>query len=292
MIPRGEAQAGHGRRITNPDRVMEAESGLTKGELADYHRAVAARLMPHAVRRPLSLVRCPRGAEQPCFFQKQASPGFGPSVRRRTLAGNPTLHVLDAGGILELVQFNAVELHAWGSRLPAWTRPDQLVLDFDPDPDLGFDAVIEAALECRELLRESKLESFPKTTGGKGLHVVVPLAPSAGWTEVKAFARELAEEMVRRRPERYLAQASKAQRRGRVFIDWLRNARGATAVLPYSPRVRAGATVATPLRWDAVAPGLDPRDFTVRSVPALLSRADPWAGFFELEQRLGRRRLA
>lgn len=265
---------------------MEAESGLTKGELADYHRAVAARLMPHAVRRPLSLVRCPRGAEQPCFFQKQASPGFGPSVRRRTLAGNPTLHVLDAGGVLELVQFNAVELHAWGSRLPAWQKPDQLVLDFDPDPDLGFEAVVEAALECRALLEERKLRAFAKTTGGKGLHVVVPLAPVAGWAPVKAFAREFAEDMVRRRPDRYLAQASRAQRRGRIFIDWLRNARGATAVLPYSPRMRPGATVAMPLRWDQVATGLDPREFNVRTVPALLSRPDPWAGFFDVQQRI------
>lgn len=265
---------------------MEAESGLTKGELVEYYRAVMPRLLPHALRRPLSLLRCPRGAQEPCFFQKQASPGFGPAVRRRTLAGNPTLHVESGEGLLELAQFNAVELHGWGSRLPYWTKPDQLVLDFDPDPSLGFDAVVEAAHECRQLLEARGLRSFPKTTGGKGLHVVAPLAPVAGWASVKTFAHELAEELVRRRPERYLAKASKSARAGKIFVDWLRNARGATAVLPYSARMRPGATVAMPLRWSEVDADLDPREFTVRTVPALLRRPDPWAEFFETKQNL------
>lgn len=277
------------RRITHPERVMEAESGLTKGELAEYHHAVAPRLLPHARLRPLSLLRCPRGAQEPCFFQKQASPGFGRAVRRRVLAGNATLHVLDAAGIRELVQFNAVELHGWGSRLPQWTRPDQLVMDLDPAPDVRFAEVSAAAHDCRQLLEEMTLVSFPKTTGGKGLHVVVPLAPVAGWAPVKAFARWVADELVRRHPERYLAKASKSARTGKIFLDWLRNARGATAVLPYSPRARPGAPVAMPLAWSDVESGLEPRDFTVRTVPALLRRGDPWSGFFEVRQEIPRR---
>jgi bifunctional non-homologous end joining protein LigD len=189
--------------------------------------------------------------------------------------------------VLALAQGNPIEIHGWGSRLPRYDKPDWIVLDLDPDAGVPFERVVRAALELRDELAKMKLTSFVKTTGGKGLHVVVPLTPKDDWDVVGAFARAVAEAMVKRSPHAYVATMSKAARKGKIFIDHLRNARGATAVLPYSPRARAGVPVAMPVSWKEL-PGVDPQAFTVLTVPGLLAarRIDPWAGLLGTKQTI------
>ena len=180
---------------------------------------------------------------------------------------------------------SAIELHPWGSTLDDIERPDRLIFDFDPDPSVGFDRVVEAALALRKALDKAGLKSFPKTTGGKGLHVVVPIRPSLGWDEAKDFCHDVARWMVAQDPKRFTAEMSKAKRRGRIFVDYLRNGRGATAVAPFSPRARPGATFAMPLAWKDVKPGLDPKRYTVSEAPKFTAQARAgWRGFFDVDQ--------
>jgi bifunctional non-homologous end joining protein LigD len=276
-----------GVAISHPQRVIDSASGLSKGELARYHAEVSEWFLPYASNRPLAIVRCPDGNAQECFFQKRRTPGLGTAVKRKRIAGNEVIYTGELRGILELVQFNAIEFHGWGAPAAQPERPDWLVFDLDPDTSLEFAAVIEAAQEVREALQRIDLRSFVRTTGGKGLHVVAPLEPQADWDTAKGFAQALADTLAAVRPDRYVAQMSKARRKGRIFIDYLRNGRGSTAVLPYSPRARAGTTVAMPVDWRDLAK-IDPQDFTVRTVPALLKRRrrDPWTDFLLLRQRL------
>lgn len=276
-----------GVRISHADRVMDEASGLTKRELAEYHEFVAPLLLPYAQRRPIALVRCPQGDAQQCFFQKHKLPGLGDEVKKARIAGNEVIYVENASGILELVQFNAIELHGWGATMDAPDKPDWIVIDLDPDTALKFSDVVEAALEVRENLTRIGLTSFVKTTGGKGLHLVVPLQPHADWDTVKGFAQAIASTMAEQQPDRYVANMSKAKRKGRIFIDYLRNGQGSTAVLPYSPRARPGATIAMPIEWKDIRK-LDPKEFTVRSAQRWLKKRkrDPWAELLGMRQRL------
>lgn len=275
--------------ITHPDRVLYKDVGVTKADVVAYYEAVAERMLPHAGHRPLTLVRCPSGAGDKCFFQKHASHELGPGlVPVPVKEDGKTVEYIALGGadgLRSLVQMNALELHTWGSHVKSVERPDLLVLDLDPDPSVAWARVVEAAREVRELLREASLESFVKTTGGKGLHVCVPLTPKLDWDTTKTLAHGLANALVTRAPDRYLATMSKAKRKGKIFVDYLRNGRGATFVAPYSTRARPGATVAMPLRWEELTPTLDPRDFTVRTVPKLVARRrDPWADLLGTKQ--------
>jgi bifunctional non-homologous end joining protein LigD len=210
-------------------------------------------------------------------------------VVQRRHGGHEVLYARDARGLIELVQFNAIEFHGWGSRAGDARHPDWIVMDLDPDASVAFASVIDAAFEVREALASVGLRSFVKTTGGKGLHVVAPLRPAAraGWDGVKRFTQGVASPLAARSPDRYVATMSKARRVGRIFVDYLRNGEGATAILPYSPRARPGATVAVPVAWEALR-RVDPRAFTVREVGRWLGRRrrDPWAGFFDVEQDL------
>jgi bifunctional non-homologous end joining protein LigD len=269
-----------GVRISSPGRVIDAASGITKLQLAHYHERVHDLFLAYGADRPLALVRCPQGHAQQCFFQKHAMAGLGKDVKALQLNGKDALAVSSPAGIYQLVQFNVVELHGWGSRMPAHAKPDWIIFDLDPDEGLGFDQVIDAALQLRELLGALKLKTFVKTTGGKGLHVVVPLTPKAGWTEVAAFSRHIAESLAQMEPQRYVATMSKAKRKGRIFVDYLRNAPGSTAILPYSPRARPGLPVAVPVEWKDLK-GLNPREFTVANIAQWLKRKrDPWAGLW------------
>lgn len=278
--------------LTHPDRVVFSERNVTKAELRDYYEAVAERMLPLVSRRPLMLVRCPDGADGGCFHQKHASRGMPAAIGRVAITERsgrePSLYVEDVAGLVGLVQMNALEVHTWRARVDALERPDELVLDLDPDPSLPWSEVVRSAREVRELLRGLGLTSFVKTTGGKGLHVVAPLAPEAGWPALRSFARGLVDVLVREAPRRYLATAGLRDRQGRIFVDWLRNGRGATAVAPYSPRARADAPVATPLAWDELEPGRRP-SFDVRSVLRRLARLrrDPWEGLGRVRQSLG-----
>jgi len=276
-----------GVRISSPGRVMDEKSGITKLELARYHDAVSGWFMPYAANRPLALVRCPQGNAEQCFFQKHRMQGVGPHVGQARAGDQQVLHVDDVTGILELVQFNVVEFHAWGASMRALERPDWLVIDLDPDTALGFARVVEAALEVRDALARLKLKSWVKTTGGKGLHVCVPLKPRAGWATVKAFAQALAQSLAQQDPDRYVATLSKARRAGKIFIDYLRNGEGATAVLPYSPRSRPGMTVAMPVAWKDLK-HIRPQEFTLQTVPGILAkrRSDPWKDFLSSPQSL------
>lgn len=275
-----------GVRLTHPERVYWPDPGVTKGALAAYHLAVAERLLPYVAGRPLTLVRCPEGVPQGCFFQKHAWRGMSRAVSRRRVDGEEMLHVGNVEGLLALVQAGALEIHPWGARTRTLERPDTLTVDLDPDEAVPSPALAAAAREVRERLRAKGLESFLKTTGGKGLHVVAPLLRGPTWDTLKAFAEEIAAAMVGDAPGRFTTASSKAARRGRIFIDYLRNTRGATAVAPYSPRARPGATVAMPLAWDELGDGVEPRAFTVLTAPGRLEGPDPWAGYPEIRQRL------
>jgi bifunctional non-homologous end joining protein LigD len=279
-----------GVRLSNPDRILYPEQGITKGELADYYVAVAEHMLPHVAFRPITMVRCPAGSETKCFYQRHAGSGVPEQLHAVPIPGfaEPYLYISGLPGLIALVQMGVLEIHPWGVTVERPDKADRIVFDLDPDEGLGFGDVIEAAREVRARLKRLGLESFVKTTGGKGLHVVVPVEPTAAWSEVKSFARGVSAQMAADAPGKYLTKVSKAERVGRIFIDYLRNDPTSTAVAPYSTRARPGAPAATPLRWDELGPKLDPKAFTVRTLPARLARrrSDPWADMPTIRQRL------
>jgi bifunctional non-homologous end joining protein LigD len=279
-----------GVRLTNPDKVLWHEQAITKGELADYYVAVAEFMLPHVAGRPVTMVRCPTGAEKKCFYQRHAASGVLEQLKEVTIPGfdEPYLYIEDAAGLIAMVQMGTLEIHPWGVRVGAPDRPDRIIFDLDPDVGLGFADVIRAAIEIRQRLGALGLTSFVKTTGGKGLHVVLPIEPASDWRSAKAFAKDFSEVMAADAPERYLTRISKAEREGRIFIDYLRNDATSTAVGPYSTRSRPGAPVATPLEWEELGEALDPKAFTVETVPERLRAlgGDPWAGMADFAQRL------
>jgi DNA ligase D len=275
-----DTSAVAGVRLSHPDKVLYPEQGITKQDLADYYLAVAGRMLPHVAQRPLTLVRCPAGSEKKCFYQRHAGSGVPDELGEVKIAGfaEPYLYIKDTAGLIALVQMGVLEIHPWGARIDRTDRPDRIVFDLDPGEGLDFAAVTAAALEVRARLEAQGLAAFAKTTGGKGMHVVVPIARRHTWPAVKAFAKATAEAMAADAPQRYLTRIAKAERKGRIFIDYLRNDPTSTAIGPYSTRARAGAPVAMPLAWDEVTPDLDPTDFTMASVPRRIARMpDPWA---------------
>ena len=279
-----------GVRLSNPDKILYPEQGITKGDLADHYFAVAERMLPHVAGRPITLLRCPTGRQQNCFYQRHAGAGIPRQIEKVKVPGfdNPFLFIRGLPGLIALVQIGVLEIHPWGVTVDRPERPDRIIFDLDPGEGLGFDAVVAAAHDVRERLADLGLASFVKTTGGKGLHVVLPIAPVLDWPVVKEWARSLSETMAADAPDRYLIRSAKAERTGRIFIDYLRNDPTASAVGPYSTRARPGAPVAMPLDWDAVKPGLDPQRFTVRTAAEFVAQRsdDPWAEMNEIEQRL------
>ncbi len=277
-----------GVQITHPDR--ELWPGITKRALAEYWQSVADIALPGIAHRPLSILRCPEGIDQSKerFFQKNGHGNLPGSIREGMSSKQPFLAIDDIEGVLSLTQMSAIELHPWGAPEADSTRPDWIVFDLDPGEGVAWPEVVKAAHDTRDRLGRIGLESFCRTTGGKGLHVVVPLAPDADWSVVKPFCKAFAELMAAEEPTRFLAHLKIADRKGRILVDWLRNGLGATAVGSFSPRARPGATVATPIAWQAVTARLDPKSFTVLTVPARLSslKSDPWEGFAATSQRL------
>jgi bifunctional non-homologous end joining protein LigD len=281
-----------GVRFTNLDRVLFPDENLTKKDLAEYYTAVAESMLPYVVERPLTVVRCPQGHQGQCFFQRHVTASVPKHVHSIPVEEKDgieqCLSIRDLSGLMALVQFNSLEIHVWGSRQEDIERPDRIVLDLDPDAAVQWSAVIKAARELRTRLQKMNLESFVRTTGGKGLHLVVPIIPEHDWPTVKRFAKGIADDMAREEPNRFIATASKARRAGKIYVDYLRNERGATAIANYSTRARKGATVATPIRWEELTPRLKPAAFTVLTVPRRLARMskDPWEGFFTMRQSL------
>ena len=272
--------------LTHPDR--ELWPGITKRDLAEYWQAVAEAALPGIAGRPLAIVRCPDGIDGERFFQKHGHGHMPPQIRQGEAAGQPYLAIDGVDGLLAMAQMSAIELHPWGANEADPLHPDWIVFDLDPGEGVPFGDVVKAAHEVRDRLAALGLVTFCRTTGGKGLHVVAPLTPKAGWDEVKPFCRDFAETISREHPDRYLSTVKKADRKGRILVDWLRNGLGATAVSSFCPRARPGATVATPLSWDEVSGKLDPGAFTLQSVPRRLARLrkDPWAGFAATAQEL------
>jgi bifunctional non-homologous end joining protein LigD len=279
--------------ITHPDKVLDRESGMTKQALAAYYFAVAERMLPHVADRPLSVVRCPEGSDKPCFFQKHVGFGLAQGVgsiavpNRKTGKKEDYLTVDSAAGLVGLAQMGVLEVHTWGSRNEALERPDRIVFDLDPDPAVPFPTLAETARAVRRRLAKFKLESFLKSTGGKGLHVVVPVKPEYSWETIKAFAHALVLEMEAEKPELYITRASKAERSKRIFLDYLRNDREATSVAPFSPRARSGVPVAMPLAWTELKDDRRPA-FHVTDFADWRSRLkrDPWKEMETLKQRL------
>jgi bifunctional non-homologous end joining protein LigD len=279
-----------GIRITHPDRVVFPGQGVTKRDLADYYTKISKLILPHLAERPLSLVRCPQGREKECFFQKHASPGWPEElhkIRIKEKSGSDEyMYVEDISGVVAAVQMGVLELHIWGSHTDAVEKPDRMVFDLDPDEGLPFSRVKEAALDLRKRLKQFKLESFAMGSGGKGIHVVVPLVPKHTWDEHRAFSEALARLMEEQDPERYVANMSKKKRRGRIFVDYLRNQRGSTAICPYSTRARKGAHIAAPLSWQGVAKLKNARPYNVADAAKLARAGDPWKGYGSLRQSL------
>lgn len=298
-----------GVAVSHPERVIDASTGLTKLDLVTYAGAVAETMLPYVAKRPLMLFRCPggtqdgavfrqsdkrRGKKVSCFVQKHSGQGItSVNLSSKVIEGEEALYVTKAEQLVLLAQNNTLEVHGWGSTFPKWDRPDWIVLDLDPDETLPFAKVVDAAFEVRDALKTLSLESWVKTTGGKGLHVVIPIARRYDWTGVKAASQRLAELMSAAAPDRYVANMGKKHRVGKIFIDYLRNGQGATAVLPYSARARPGLPVALPIEWRDLR-AVDPRELTVATVPALLAkrRGDPWAELLEHRQVLPRALLA
>ncbi|HET6943453.1 MAG TPA: DNA ligase D, partial [Sphingomicrobium sp.] len=267
-----------GIEISSPERVIYPELGLTKKDLADYYATIAPLIMVDCADRPMTLIRCPGGRTGECFFQKHDKGTFGPHVKQIPIEEKDGetedyLYFDDIRGLLACVQMGTMEFHGWGSRVDKVECPDRLVFDLDPDEGLDFGRVREAAFRVRDLVAELGLESFPLLTGGKGIHVVVPLDSTADWPEVKSFADRFSRAVSEAEPERFTANIRKAQRTGRIFIDWLRNQRGATAVMPYSARAREGAPVAAPVTWDELDDFDSGHAFSIREASELLKRA-------------------
>ena len=281
-----------GVRISSPERVLFPDAGVTKLELAQYYESVADRMLPYIANRPLSTVRCPQGRAQKCFFQKHLGGTFSKPVRAirvKEKAGSADYIAVDSvEGLVTLAQFGVIEIHPWGSREGALETPDQLTFDLDPGEGVAWKDLLTGARLVRDVLRDLELESYPKITGGTGIHVVVPIKPAVGWDEAKAFCRQVAEAIGRDDPSRYIATARRAKRAGRVFIDYLRNGRGATSVAPYSARARVGAPVAVPVRWEELGRLAGPADYTVETVGRRLARlrSDPWKNYDRAEQSL------
>ncbi len=288
----GKEAAVAGVRLTNADRVVFDGPKVTKLDLAHYYEGIADRILPHIAGRPLTLVRGPEGASKPTFYMKHSGVWAPPALRRvkiqeKTKVGE-YLVVDDLPGLISLVQIGILEIHTWNSTADHLERPDRIVFDLDPDPAVAWPAVLDAARLVRARLEQLGLVSFVKTTGGKGLHVVVPLRPGASWEESFEFSRGLSEQIERADPQHFTTVMPKAARKGKILIDFLRNNRGSTSVAPYSTRARPDAPLSVPIAWEELTPALRPDQFTLANIDERLARLkkDPWAEYAKVKQRL------
>jgi len=290
--PAAEANTIAGVALSNAEKVLYPEDRISKRELAGYYAAIGEWMVPHVAHRPLTLVRCPNGYDAKCFYQKKIKESLGaflePIEVRESSGVEHYMMANSVGALVSLVQMGVLEIHPWGSREGALDKPDRIVMDFDPDESLPWSSIVEAVTVLRKLLDTVGLKGFLKTTGGKGLHVVIPIEPALEWETVTAFTKAMADLMVMTFPDRFTAKLSKATRTGKILVDYLRNAEGATAIAAYSARARKGAPVSTPIAWDELDRDTRFDAFTIRNVPARLRgrRKDPWAGFFTVEQSI------
>lgn len=286
-----EAARAAGIKLSSADKILFPEQGVTKGQLAAYYAQIAPAMLPFIVNRPLSLVRCPEGRSKTCFFQKHDTGGFPKGmhpfeITERSGETKPYRYLKGVEGLLAGAQMGVLEFHIWGSRIDNVEKPDRLVFDVDPDEGLDFADVRAAALDIRDRLDALGLASFAMVTGGKGMHVVAPLVRRAAWPEVKAFADDFAHGLAEQEPDRFTATLSKAARKGRLFIDYLRNERGSTAVAPYSTRARKGAPVAMPVSWEEAATLKAANLFSLAEAVERAQGPSPWQGYDAIRQSL------
>jgi bifunctional non-homologous end joining protein LigD len=292
--PSAEPPVVAGVTLSHPDRVLYPEQGLTKLALAQYYEQISSWILPHLEGRPLTLVRCPEGHAADCFYQKHANESVPEVIGRVKIPEGKKTGIYMVADSLEavvgLVQLGVLEFHTWGAKRDLLDRPDRIIIDLDPDPDVPWKSVMEAAQLVRTLLNELDLECFLKTTGGKGLHVAFPLQRIHTWDEVKEFAKAIAEHLVRLIPDRFIANMSKQKRKGKIYVDYLRNAKGATAIAAYSTRARPLAPVSVPIAWSELSDDVRSDHFTVKNVSARLAglKSDPWRDYFMIRQKLTR----
>ncbi|ESQ84123.1 hypothetical protein AEAC466_10275 [Asticcacaulis sp. AC466] len=281
-----------GIRISHPDRIIFPALGVTKLQLAEYYHSVADHMLPYVINRPISMLRCPEGVSDTCFFQRHIGRGemkhlydTGVKVKGRD---EDYVMIKDVSGLISMVQWGVIEVHPWGAMAAKPDTPNQIIFDLDPDPETPWEAVIEGVRDVKTRLDEFGLVSFLKTTGGKGLHIVVPLTPKHTWATIKPFTKAIAQSMAHDAPGRYIAVATKAARKGKIFVDYLRNDLTATAVAPFAVRAREGAGVATPLFWDELSAKLKPYDYNIGTLAERLAqlKSDPWADFLSTQQTI------
>lgn len=278
--------------LSNPDRVLYPEIGITKRALAQYYAEIARWMLPHLLRRPITLVRCPEGWLKECFYQKHLGKAASGILRQIPIIekdGTENYSLVEnLDGLISLVQIGVLEIHVWGSREENLEQPDMMIFDLDPDPGVAWERMVRAAFVLRERLTDLGLRSFLKTTGGKGLHIIAPLTPRGNWEEVKDFSRAVTGGIVRESPDEYIATMSKSKRKGKIFIDYLRNGRGATSIAAYSTRARSGAPVSAPIGWDELLSGIRPDSFNIGNILQRLAslKRDPWEGYFKVRQTI------
>lgn len=277
--------------LTNPNKILYSEDGISKQDIATYYKHIQKWILPFISDRPLTLVRCPSGYKK-CFYQKHvthASPTSLHSITIKEKNGKSEyIYINDAAGLLTLVQLGVLEIHSWGSRIEEIDYPDMLIFDLDPSPEVPWKEVVAAAKDIKNRLAKFKLKSFVKTTGGKGLHVVIPIKPEYNWDEVKNFSKTFVTLLEKTKPEKYISKMSKQQRKGKIFIDYLRNQKGATAIAPFSTRARLHAPVSTPIAWSELTNNYSDTYFTISTLPARLKKLknNPWKDFFKTRQSL------
>ncbi|WP_316356590.1 DNA ligase D [Devosia sp.] len=280
-----------GIRLTSPDRVVYPGQGVTKADLVAYYAAVAERMLPYVEKRPLSLLRCPQGRAKYCFFQKHDTGGFPDAMKSVMItekdgSKEDYFYIEDLAGLIAGTQMNVLEWHLWGSRIKDVEKPERIIFDIDPDEALGFEHIRAAAVDIGKELEAWGLESYPLVSGGKGIHVIAPLRPTTEWPEVKGFCKTLAQRLADREPDRFVATMSKAKRKGKLFIDYLRNERGSTAIAPWSSRSRQGAPAAVPVSWDELGTIQAANQFTLADAAARAKQPDPWKGYFDTTQSI------
>ena len=278
--------------LTHPDKILFSDKKVTKQDLANYYERIQSLILPFVINRPLAIVRCPSGDTDDCFFQKHLQKNnksnglLSVSIKEKTKTKN-TLFIKDLDGLIRLVQMGTLEIHAWGTRVDKIDRPDMITFDLDPDPNIAWKKVVDTAFMIREYLEELGLISFLKTTGGKGLHVTVPIKRLYTWEEVINFSKIFSHSIAEQYPSDYVATMTKSKRKGKIFIDYFRNNRGSTAIVPYSSRANPKGTLAVPLNWDELNTKLKSDKFNLKNIIKRVdSIDDPWEDFYEVKQKL------
>lgn len=278
--------------LSHPDKLLYPDVNITKLDLANYYSKIATWILPYILKRPLTLLRCPNGQKEKCFYQRHLTTEtenlYGITLKDKTGKSEPYLYIKAKSGLMELIQLGVLEIHPWACLVDKIEKPDFITFDLDPGLNTEWKNVIETAFFVKDNLQKINLTSFVKTTGSKGLHVVVPIKRIYSWDKIKVFAHTFVQYLAMQNPQLVVANMSKAKRKGKIFVDYLRNQRGASSIAPYSTRIKENAAVATPLSWSELSVRIKSDTFTVKNVPQRLAKLkhDPWADFYQLKQKL------